>query len=220
MQVDPRFSRRRGNYRAHGNHNDKSECLRGSRILSHYRPASYCRASAANSSLKQLSRRRARPAVGFEQIVQRAGRLEPVAAIVSSTTSANLRRTRSSRPRTPRRRLRWRRSSPRPAFRRAWRRRTRPQGRGSGRGPAARSSERHAIWSNPAAGRIPSTRSGYVRAYWIGVRMSGGESWAITEPSTNSTIECTTDSGWITIFDLAPAAGRTASTPRSAPAPC
>src|SRR5207302_4012172 len=34
---------------------------------------------------------------------------------------------------------------------------------------------------------------------WIGVRMSGGDNCASTLPSLNSTIECTTDSGWITM---------------------
>ena len=34
-----------------------------------------------------------------------------------------------------------------------------------------------------------STRSGYVKAYWMGSRMSGGLICAFTEPSTNSTIE-------------------------------
>ena len=41
----------------------------------------------------------------------------------------------------------------------------------------------------------PATRSGYVRAYWIGKRMSGGDNWARTEPSLNSTNEWMTDSG-------------------------
>ena len=44
----------------------------------------------------------------------------------------------------------------------------------------------------------PSRRSGHVNAYWIGSFMSGGLSWAITEPSLYSTIECTIDCGWIT----------------------
>ena len=46
--------------------------------------------------------------------------------------------------------------------------------------------------------RHPSRRSGQVKAYWIGSFMSGGLSWAITEPSLYSTIECTIDCGWIT----------------------
>ena len=41
----------------------------------------------------------------------------------------------------------------------------------------------------------PSRRSGHVNAYWIGSFMSGGLSWAITEPSLYSTIECTIDCG-------------------------
>ena len=32
----------------------------------------------------------------------------------------------------------------------------------------------------------------------MGRRMSGGEAWAIVEPSTNWTMECTTDCGWTT----------------------
>ncbi len=44
----------------------------------------------------------------------------------------------------------------------------------------------------------PGSRSGQVRARPIGSRMSGGEHWAIVEPSTYSTIECTIDCGWTT----------------------
>ena len=32
----------------------------------------------------------------------------------------------------------------------------------------------------------------------MGSRMSGGLAWASVEPSTNSTMECTTDCGWTT----------------------
>ena len=39
----------------------------------------------------------------------------------------------------------------------------------------------------------PASRSGQLNAYWIGSFMSGGLNWAITEPSLNSTIECTID---------------------------
>ena len=35
-------------------------------------------------------------------------------------------------------------------------------------------------------------------AYWIGSRMSGGPICAMTDPSRNSTIECTIDCGWMT----------------------
>ena len=35
-------------------------------------------------------------------------------------------------------------------------------------------------------------RWGYVRASWMGRRISGVPSWAITAPSVNSTMECTT----------------------------
>jgi hypothetical protein len=40
-------------------------------------------------------------------------------------------------------------------------------------------------------------RSGYERAYWMGRRMSVTPSCASTVPSTNSTMECTTDCGWM-----------------------
>ena len=40
-------------------------------------------------------------------------------------------------------------------------------------------------------------RSGYVSAYWMGRPMSGTPSWAMTVPSSSSTIECTTLSGWM-----------------------
>src|SRR2546421_601273 len=43
-----------------------------------------------------------------------------------------------------------------------------------------------------------SQRSGYEQAYWIGSRMSVIPSWAITEPSINSTSEWTIDCGWMT----------------------
>ena len=42
-------------------------------------------------------------------------------------------------------------------------------------------------------------RSGYASAYWIGSRMSGGLSWAFTDPSTNSTMEWMMLCGWMTI---------------------
>src|SRR5690606_1074193 len=41
-------------------------------------------------------------------------------------------------------------------------------------------------------------RAGHDSASAIGRRMSGGEAWAMVEPSTNSTIEWTTDCGWTT----------------------
>ena len=65
-------------------------------------------------------------------------------------------------------------------------RRERLEGRGSPtpRAPCVRAGE--------------GSRSGKVRAYWIGRRMSGSPSWALYEPSVNSTSECTTLWGWIT----------------------
>ena len=44
----------------------------------------------------------------------------------------------------------------------------------------------------------PGTRSGQPMASAIGSRMSGGEAWAMVEPSTNSTMEWITDCGWTT----------------------
>src|SRR6185295_12754747 len=41
-------------------------------------------------------------------------------------------------------------------------------------------------------------RSGYVNAYWIGMRMSVAEIWAITLPSLYSTMACTEDCGCTT----------------------
>ena len=40
-----------------------------------------------------------------------------------------------------------------------------------------------------------SQRSGWLSAYWMGRRMSVTPSWASTVPSTNSTMEWTTDCG-------------------------
>ena len=42
--------------------------------------------------------------------------------------------------------------------------------------------------ANRGVGTGASARSGYVRAYWIGMRMSVAEIWAITLPSLNSTM--------------------------------
>ncbi len=53
-----------------------------------------------------------------------------------------------------------------------------------------------AIRSGGAAG--DGRRSGCVRAYWMGSRMSGVPSWAFNEPSMNWTAECTTLCGWTT----------------------
>ena len=47
----------------------------------------------------------------------------------------------------------------------------------------------------PRGVRPTATRFGYVSAYWMGSRMLGTPSCATTEPSTNSTIECTIDCG-------------------------
>ncbi len=44
----------------------------------------------------------------------------------------------------------------------------------------------------------PAWRSGYDSANWIGSRMSGRPSWALYEPSTNSTREWTMLPGWST----------------------
>src|SRR5882762_6943266 len=60
-----------------------------------------------------------------------------------------------------------------------------------------------------------SIRSGYASAWAIGVRMSGCPSWAITEPSAYSTIECTTLCGWTTTWicsGLAPKSHRASMT--------
>src|SRR5665648_904048 len=48
------------------------------------------------------------------------------------------------------------------------------------------------------AGATAGNRSGQDRPRAIASRMSGGEAWAIVEPSLNSTIECTTDCGCTT----------------------
>ncbi len=48
------------------------------------------------------------------------------------------------------------------------------------------------------AGAGDARRRGYVIAYWIGSRMSGVPSCALSEPSTKATAECTTDWGWTT----------------------
>ncbi len=42
---------------------------------------------------------------------------------------------------------------------------------------------------------VVSQRSGYENAYWMGSRMSVTPSWAMIDPSTSSTIECTIDCG-------------------------
>ena len=48
------------------------------------------------------------------------------------------------------------------------------------------------------AGAASGTRSGQLMPHAIGIRMSGGLAWAMVEPSTNSTIEWTTDCGCTT----------------------
>src|SRR5439155_486751 len=48
-----------------------------------------------------------------------------------------------------------------------------------------------------------SQRSGKVRAYWIGPRISGVPSWQMTEPSLISTRECTRLCGWRRTWILA-----------------
>src|SRR3954449_2775930 len=52
--------------------------------------------------------------------------------------------------------------------------------------------------STPAA--ASGTRSGQPSASEIGSRMSGGEAWAMVEPSLNSTIEWMIDCGWTTTW--------------------
>ena len=47
-------------------------------------------------------------------------------------------------------------------------------------------------WSSRPAGAASGTRSGQARPSAIGISMVGGLACAIVEPSTNSTIECTT----------------------------
>ena len=42
----------------------------------------------------------------------------------------------------------------------------------------------------------PAMRSGQPSASAMGSRMSGGDAWAIVEPSVKVTIECTTDCRW------------------------
>src|SRR4051794_19436395 len=61
----------------------------------------------------------------------------------------------------------------------------------------ARKSRRPAA-TRSAAAAGDGGRSGYVRAYWMGSRMSGVPSWALREPSRKRTAEWTTLCGWIT----------------------
>ena len=52
--------------------------------------------------------------------------------------------------------------------------------------------------SSRAGGPTPATRFGQSSPSEIGRRMSGGDAWAIVDPSTNSTMECTIDCGCTT----------------------
>ena len=61
---------------------------------------------------------------------------------------------------------------------------------------ALNSSRPAAIRSTAGVGE--GSRSGYVRAYWMGSLMSGVPSCAFKEPSTNCTAEWTTLRGWMT----------------------
>ena len=47
-------------------------------------------------------------------------------------------------------------------------------------------------------GAVSGTRSGQARPSAIGISIVGGLAWTSVEPSTNSTIECTTLVGWTT----------------------
>ena len=92
---------------------------------------------------------------------------------------------------------RWRRSGrPRPSPRDASPR-SRARGRGRSRGRGARNASRTPA-TGRASGRAPRRGRGTSAQYWIGSLMSGGDIWATTLPSTNSTIEWTTLSGWTT----------------------
>ena len=62
----------------------------------------------------------------------------------------------------------------------------------------ARNVERAESPTRSGGGRRRRARCGNVRAYWIGRRMSGVPSWALSEPSTNTTAEWTTLCGWMT----------------------
>ena len=110
--------------------------------------------------------------------------------------SSRCRGTRSARSGTPRRTPRSPRCRPpggSPTPRRprgpAGRPRTRPR-------PAARTSTPSPASSRTAARR--GTRSGQDSPSAMGSRMSGGDACASVEPSTNSTMECTTDCGCTT----------------------
>ena len=48
------------------------------------------------------------------------------------------------------------------------------------------------------ADAAPGTRAGHPSASAMGSFMSGGLAWAIVDPSTKVTIECTIDCGWTT----------------------
>ena len=121
---------------------------------------------------------------------RRSGRRPPRAG-------AGCRGSRGCRRGTGRRPPRRRRSAPpRPAGRGG-----RPRGRSGGPGSAPRRARgSRAGPQRPGRGAQPATgaRSGWVSAYWMGRRMSGVPSWALSEPSMNRTAEWTTLCGWTT----------------------
>ncbi len=81
------------------------------------------------------------------------------------------------------------------------RRRGRPGARDRRPGkPSASSGSKVQDWAavQSTAAAAPGTRSGQPRARAIGSRMSGGDAWAMVEPSVNSTMEWITDCGWTT----------------------
>ena len=108
------------------------------------------------------------------------------------------RRTAAARRGTPRRRPRWRRCRP-PARCRPRSPRLAGPARPPGR-PRRRAGRtpRSPAWSSRPAGAASGTRSGQARPSAIGISMSGGQAWTSVEPSTNSTIECTTQVGCTT----------------------
>ena len=104
---------------------------------------------------------------------------------------ARCRRTAAGPPGTPRRTPRWRRCRPPARCRRA------PRPRGPARPPGtprrrAGRTPRSPAASSPPAGAASGTRSGQARPSAIGISIVGGLACTSVEPSTNSTIECTT----------------------------
>ena len=116
---------------------------------------------------------------------------------------------------------------PRPHWRHSGRSaRRRPPPAPAGRAPSAGNRARSGFSkvsvaacarSSRAAG--PSIRCGQARQCAIGMRMSGLPSWAISEPSRNSTRPCTIDCGW-TRTSISSGGARTDDAPRSLRGPC